>query len=109
MSTAYEVRALFGETYKRRKPIKSSAYLRFIRSLPCVACGGIRNVEAMHTGGRGLGQKSDDAKALPGCRFCHKELHVLGPIAFAEKYSLDFLALALKFTTFFESNLRGTY
>lgn len=108
MSAAFQVRPRFG-SYRGKKPTKSSAYLRFVRQLPCIACGGTRNVDAMHVGPRGLGQKVDDKDALPGCRFCHKELHQIGPVAFAEKYALDFQALILKLTTFFESNLRGTY
>lgn len=107
MSTAYEVRSL--PVYQRRKPIKSSSYLRFVRGLPCVACGGTRNIEAMHCGPKGLGQKRDDKDALPGCRYCHKELHEVGPDAFAEKYKLDISALVLKWNAFFESTLRGTY
>jgi hypothetical protein len=63
----------------------------------------------MHVGPRGLGQKVDDKDALPGCRWCHQELHQVGPVAFREKYALDFEALISKFNTFFESNLRGTY
>lgn len=107
MSTAYEVRSL--PIYQRRKPIKSTAYLKFIRTLPCCACGGSRYVEAMHCGPRGLGQRVDDKDTLPGCRFCHKELHQVGPVAFAAKYALDFAAQIAKFNQFFESNLRGTY
>ena len=108
MSTAYQVRPVFG-SYRPRKPIKSTAYLRFVRSLPCCACGGTRYVEAMHCGPRGLGQKVDDQDALPGCRFCHRELHDLGPVAFQQKYALDFERLTQKLNAFFESNLRGTY
>ena len=108
MSTAYQIRTL-GDRYQRRKPIKSTAYLKFIRSLPCCACGGTRSIEAMHCGPRGLGQKTDDKQALPGCRYCHRELHELGPVEFAQKYSIDFEALIAKLNAFFESNLRGTY
>jgi hypothetical protein len=104
---AYQVRP--NPIYQKRKPIKSTAYLKFIRQLPCCACGGTRNVEAMHVGPRGLGQKVDDKNALPGCRPCHRELHEIGPLEFAQKYVVDFEALILKLNTFFEANLRGTY
>ena len=63
----------------------------------------------MHCGPRGLGQKVDDKDALPGCRACHNELHVVGPVEFATKYVLDYEALIAKLNTFYESNLRGTY
>ena len=107
MSTAYQIRSTLG--YQRRKPIKSTVYLKFIRLLPCCACGGTRSIEAAHVGPRGLGQKVDDKHALPLCRWCHKELHEVGPVEFAQKYALDFAALIAKFNAFFESNLRGTY
>lgn len=106
--TAYEIRAT-AAPYQRRKPIKSSVYLRFVRSLPCCACGGTRNVEAMHCGPHGFGQKVDDKDTLPGCRYCHKELHQVGPVQFQSKYSLDFQSEIAKLNLFFESNLRGTY
>jgi hypothetical protein len=105
---AYQVQVTV-TSYRRRKPIKSSAYLRFVRSLPCCACGSTRYVEAMHVGPRGMSQKVDDKDALPGCRFCHKELHQIGPVEFQQKYSLDFETEIEKLNTFYESNLRGTY
>ncbi len=104
---AYQIKP--GDPYRGQKPLKSAAYLKFIRQLPCVACGGTRSIEAMHCGPRGLGQKTNDKNALPGCRWCHRELHEVGPLAFTEKYALDFNALISKLNTFFEANLRGTY
>ena len=95
MSTAYQINAASGG-YEPRKPIKSPAYLRFLRRLPCAACGGTRRVEAAHCGPRGLGQKRDDKDALPLCMTCHRELHELGPLAFQGKYALDFAALIAK-------------
>lgn len=109
MSTAFQVRAELPEVHKRRRPIKDPAYLRFVRSLPCVACGGTRSIEVMHVGPRGLGQKVDDKDGLPGCRWCHKELHQVGPVAFCEKYVLAFPALIRKLNDFYDANLRGTY
>ncbi len=107
MSTAYEVRPF--APYQRRKPTKSAPYLRHIRTLSCCACGGTRNVEAMHCGPRGLSQKVDDKDALPGCRWCHKELHEMGPVRFAKKYKLDYAVEIEKRNAFYEANLRGTY
>ena len=107
MNTAYQINCR--QNYRAGKPVKSAAYLKFIRSLPCIACGGTRRMEAMHVGPRGLGQKVDDKDALPGCLWCHRELHDLGPVAFSEKYGLDFQALQSKLRLFFEQQLRGTY
>jgi len=82
---------------------RDPAYLRFVRAIGwCIACGrhgsagSLRGayaqgrVDAMHTGPHGIGQKSSDYSALPGCRECHRELHSLGPVAFQEKWGLCF-------------------
>jgi len=107
MSAAWQIRPR--PLYQRRPPITSPAYLRFVRTLPCCACGARRSIEAAHIGPRGLGQKRDDKDALPLCKWCHRELHELGPVEFTQKYPVDFPTLILKWNAFFESNLRGTY
>jgi hypothetical protein len=104
-----QVRAFFEDRYQRRKPIKSAPYLKYIRSLECLACGGTRRVEAAHIGPKGLGQKRDDKDALPLCVACHRELHEVGPTEFTAKYVLDFEAGILKYNLFFEQTVRGTY
>jgi len=107
MSTAWMVRPK--PLTITRPPIKCPAYLRFIRTLPCCACGSTLRIEAAHIGPRGLGQKVDDKNALPLCFWCHRELHEVGPVEFATKYGVDFPALIAKWNHFYESNLRGTW
>lgn len=74
--------------YHPGQPVRDPAYLRFIRTFPCIGCGTQRRIEAMHTGPHGLGQKSSDLKALPGCHACHLE-HDANPGWFLEKRQLD--------------------
>ena len=62
------------------KPVtqRHKAYLKWLRTQPCVNCGRYANphldIVPMHTGG-GMAIKGDDTKALPGCVECHAEEH----------------------------------
>lgn len=87
--------------YRGSRPIRSAKYLRFVRGFACVGCGKTRTIEAMHTGPHGMGQKSSDTSALPGCVWCHRELHTLGPVGFQERYNLDFAALIAEFNALY--------
>ena len=69
------------------KRVKSEAYLKFIRSLPCLLCGDNTSVEAAHirfgdirAGKRptGMGEKPDDRWTLPLCKRHHDEQHKRG-------------------------------
>ena len=76
------------------KPSRDPDYLRFIRSLPCCVCGSRRNIEAHHTGPRGLSQKSSDYSAIPLCALVHHRIgkhsyHVLGRRAFEEQHQIS--------------------
>ena len=54
------------------KPERSQAYLRFIRSLPCLICNSRRQIEAAHSGPHGLNEKAPDLDALPLCHGHHQ-------------------------------------
>jgi len=79
------------------RPQKNQKYLAFVRSQPCAVCGSQRNIEAAHTGARGLGQKSSDFSAIPLCAVDHRtgsdSYHRLGPKRFTVKHALDIPAL----------------
>lgn len=87
------------------RPVQDSAYLKFLRLLPCVCCGSARRIEAAHIGPRGLSQKTSDYTALPLCASCHREgpqaLHRIGPESFQAVYGLDFAALQMMFNHFY--------
>lgn len=84
------------------KPIRDRKYLAFVRSHSCCACSSWRQVEAAHTGMRGLGQKADDSTAIPLCLRCHRtatvSYHALGRIRFAERFQLDIPAIIRELT-----------
>lgn len=77
----------------RTKPVRNSAYLRWIRSLPCSVCRTRWQVEAAHTGPHGMGQKSSDLSAIPLCARHHRtgndSYHKLGPLKFADVHRLS--------------------
>ncbi len=96
MSQAFQV-AITTPIYQGVKPERDPKRLAFIRSLPCIVCGGWRFIEAAHFGPRGLSQKTSDADTLPVCRFDHRisktSYHRLGPVRFAAVHHLDTAAL----------------
>lgn len=87
---AYAVQSVI--RYRPGRPSRDEAYRRFIRRFPCIGCGRQWNVDAMHIGPHGLGQKAADDTCLPGCRACHREFD-RNPRAFAERHGLDLAGL----------------
>jgi hypothetical protein len=79
--------------FKRRlmaglvKPIRSKAYLDWVKTLSCCGCGiepasdgfSVNTMDAHHliaAGlGGGMGTKASDLLTIPLCRKCHNELH----------------------------------
>lgn len=75
---------------EQMKPVKDPSHLAYVRTLPCVVPGcKNRKIEAMHTGGRGLSQKSSDKRAIPGCADHHHVYHKIGRRRFEEQYGID--------------------
>ena len=74
------------------KPARNALYRAWIRSLPCVACGSMLNVEAAHTGPHGLTQKASDYTCIPLCHAHHRTgndaLDKIGREAFQRYFSL---------------------
>ncbi len=84
------------------KPPRSSPYLAWIRTLPCIVCGTTRGIEASHTGPHGLGQKSSDYSTVPLCIKHHRtgrdSYHKLGPRKFSEAHGVDIRAIVSRLT-----------
>lgn len=59
---------------------RSSAYLAWVRSLPCANCGAVGCSHAHHRIGHGrlATVKVSDMEAMPLCGRCHGELHNQG-------------------------------
>lgn len=96
--------------YGAQAPVKDAHYRKFLRQLPCSACGHqTRSMEAAHFGPRGLGQKASDRQCLPLCRKCHRtgllSYHSLGPTKFAAAHKIDIPALIEKLNQFYEEKL----
>ena len=91
---------------RRSKANHERAYgehARWIRTLPCVACGHRGSTEAAHTTTGGMGRKADANTLVPLCgpyvewadprpvthEGCHRELHARGIKTFEAKYGLS--------------------
>ncbi len=57
------------------KPVRDPKFLAFIRSQPCLICGGKDQVHAHHTETGGIGTKGSDHSAVPLCWNHHREVH----------------------------------
>jgi hypothetical protein len=85
------IRKLMGvaaRAYESLKPVRDDAYLRWIRSWPCLVCSTRRRIEAAHTGPHGIGQKASDTSCIPLCAEHHAELH-RGVLDFQERYRIE--------------------
>lgn len=83
---------------------RDNNHLDFVRGLPCIICKDDTSTEAAHIryaeprlGKRqtGMGEKSDDAFALPLCGRHHREQHTQNERAWWNGYAIDPVALAL--------------
>lgn len=77
------------------RPPAESNYLKWIRTLNCVVCGGANGAksEAAHTlilGAAGCGRKSPNRSCIPLCPWCHRldgdSYHSLTPESAWEEY-----------------------
>src|SRR5512132_2267619 len=91
---------------RKPRPGIDTAYLAFVRKLPCVVCGArggrlvgdvFYPVEAAHTrvfGMRGMAQRSPDRSALPLDGWCHRDApdsyhHLTPEHRWAEHHGID--------------------
>ena len=102
----------------RKKTGKDPAYLKWIRTLPCVCCRWpifwetlhvqpreSGRIEAAHVGGRGLSQKCNDRETIPLCRWHHRtgpESHHRAAKRFWEIWAIDKTELIRKLNEKFE-------
>jgi hypothetical protein len=104
VNTPFQIRP--GPMYQGSKPVRDPAYKRFIKRLPCVACGKTWWVDPCHTGPHALRQKSSDLDCIPLCRQHHAEFDQC-QWKFANRYSLDIPALITMFQHFYTEKLKG--
>lgn len=56
--------------------LRSEKYLQYIRSKPCLICGGKADAHHLtHAQPRAMGRKTGDQYTVPLCRLHHIELH----------------------------------
>lgn len=72
----------------------SGARVKWMRALPCCACGG-GPCEVHHVRSRGAGGGADDT--VPLCSVCHRLLHTEGAKTFSRRLFLDLSELATKY------------
>lgn len=66
---------------------RDSAYLDYIRSLPCAICG--QDAEPHHVEGGGVALKGSDYLTVPLCRKHHDEYHTRGRVSFQQVNRVD--------------------
>ena len=91
----------------RRGPPRDKAYLNWIRSLRCAACGRSPRNEAAHVGrDGGKGMKCSDYATIPLCVHCHRldstSYHNIGKKVFAAANLIDYDALVAKYNSIWE-------
>lgn len=72
--------------FPKDKIYRSEEYKAYVRTLPCIVCGG--NAEPHHEIGGGMGIKGPDLFCIPLCRGCHQERHSKGVLTFWNDYYL---------------------
>jgi hypothetical protein len=79
------------------RPIRSTEYLEWIRTMPCVITGSFP-VDAHHAVGKhGRGEKASDFGVIPLARELHMEYHDKGREYFENKYNVDITELVLNY------------
>lgn len=66
---------------------RDSGYLNYVRTLPCVVCGG--RAEPHHVEGGGVALKGSDYLTIPLCRKHHDAYHSEGKVGFQQANHVD--------------------
>jgi hypothetical protein len=94
----------FSTLSKREKPVRSRAYLEYIRQLPCVAAmvegSEVYGCDAAHVsypfpgwGARGKGEKVSDQRTVPLSRPAHDDQHAMSERAWWARLGINPVAL----------------
>lgn len=77
------------ETTKKNKREVDLAYLKYVRSNPCLVSNDkcSNAIHAHHSVTKGAG--GSDYTAIPLCHICHHEIHSIGRFSFQEKYNIN--------------------
>lgn len=83
---------------------RDEAYLAWIRTLPCLVCGGTLSVDAHHVrekGKGGTGTKPSDRRTVPLCREAHSSYHDIGRVRFEATFRLNLEAQILRLNAYY--------
>lgn len=70
------------------KPVRDKPYREFIRSQPCLICGGSSMHHHEPLFGHGMASKGPDDESLPLCPECHRQRHDKGRYTFYEIHNI---------------------
>jgi len=73
---------------------RSTMYLDYVRSIPCIICD--QQAQAHHVEAGGVGMKGSDYATLPLCAEHHRELHDRGDATFRQWHGIDFNVEVIK-------------
>ncbi len=73
--------------FPKNKIYRSEEYKAYVRTLPCIVCGG--NSDPHHEIGGGMGIKGSDLFCIPLCREHHREREDTGKETFWKKHNMN--------------------
>ena len=92
--------------YQPSKPVRDPDYRRWVKSLPCAACGRSWGIDPAHTGPHGMSQKSSDLTCIPLCRRDHNAFDA-APQDFASEHGIDIPALIQRLNRAYSETMKG--
>ena len=81
--------------------MKSTDYVVYVRTLPCVVCNESPPSDPSHLRAIGMGgnRKKENERhftAIPMCRLCHSNFHAVGITEFEDVWQINVYKVALK-------------
>ena len=92
--------------YWPSKPVRDPEYRRWVKRLPCAACGRSWGIDPAHTGPHGMSQKASDLTCIPLCRRCHDAFDA-APQEFAEQHQIDVPVLTARLNRAYTETVKG--
>lgn len=93
------VGALMPDMSPKERVERSTMYLDYVRSLPCLICAG--EAQAHHVDVGGVAMKGSDYVTVPLCNEHHRELHDRGDVSFQQWHGVDFNRVVIQYLSRF--------
>lgn len=91
---------------RRTSVYRNRAYLDWLRTLKCVACGREAECDPAHGPSAAMRVKSGDDGAIPLCRSCHIKQHAIGWPEFDKRMQINREKIAARLFADFEAYQR---